>query len=132
MLQRQDACNGLAELGGNSNTDFLSHAGHEILKPFERLRWEVVPRPSQPEQSVQLLEQQRATARFIGEGFPLRPTDLSLDAILMKSLMQRIETGVEIKPMEMVRSGTAEVAVEIQEGIRGSYFHIFPPFLLPQ
>ena len=89
MIQRQDACNGLAELRGNSNSDILPHAGHEILKPFERLRWKVVARPSPLEQSVQLLEQQRATARFIGEGFTLYPTDLSPDAIPYEILYEK-------------------------------------------
>jgi hypothetical protein len=34
--------------------------------------------------------------------------------------------------MEMIGCGAAEVAVEIQEGIRGPDFHILPSFLCPQ
>ena len=46
--------------------------------------------------------------------------------------MKSIETWAEIKLMEMIGSGTAEISVEIQEGIRGLHFRIPPPFLLPQ
>ena len=42
MIQSQDACNGLASLGGESNTGILPHVCHEILKSFERLRWKVM------------------------------------------------------------------------------------------
>ena len=64
-------------------------------------------RPGQLKQPVQLLEQQRATACFIGEGFPLRAADLPLNAILMKSFVQGIETRPKIQPMEGIGIGAS-------------------------
>ena len=70
-------------------------------------------------------------ARFIGERFTLRSTEISLNAILMKSLIHGVETRSKIKLME-IGCGAAEVAGKIQERIRGHDFHILPSFLLFQ
>jgi hypothetical protein len=75
-----------------------------------------------------LLEQQRAAARFIGEGFPLRSTDLTLNAILMKSFVQGIETRSKIQPVEGIGIGSAELLVKFEERVRRTHFHIFPSF----
>src|SRR5207249_6803522 len=128
MIQRHDACDGLAAFGGDSDRDVLPHTCHEILKPCERLRGQVVARPCQLKQPVQLLEQQWATARFIGEGFPLRATDLTLNTILMKSFVQGIETRAKIQPMQGIGSGACELLVEFEARVHRTHFHIFPPF----
>ncbi len=127
MADGQDAGNGPAGFGGDSNTGILPHPCYEILKPFERLRWKVVARPSQLEQAIQLLNQRRATTCFIGERFSLRTADLPLDAILVKSLIQRIETGPKIEPVQTIGRGSTKAAIKVQEGVRRPYFDILPP-----
>jgi hypothetical protein len=75
-----------------------------------------------------LLEQQQATARFIGKGFPLRAPYPTLNAILMKSFVQSIETRVKIQSMEVVAIGAAKLLVKFEAGVRRTHFHIFLPF----
>jgi hypothetical protein len=75
-----------------------------------------------------LLKQQRATARFIGEGFPLRATDLTLNAILMKSFVQSIETRAKVQPMQGIGFGACELLVEFEARSHRTHFHILPPF----
>src|SRR5213593_3498795 len=132
MADGQDTGNGLAGFGGDPNADIVPDTGHEVLKPLERLRWNVVARPSQLKKAIQLLNQRFAAARFIGECFPLRTADLPLDAILVKPLIQRVETGSKIEPVQIIGRGSAEAASKSQEGVRRPYFHKLPPFLAPQ
>jgi hypothetical protein len=74
------------------------------------------------------MEQQRAPARLIGEGFPLGATNLSLNAIPMKPFAQGIETRPKIHPMEGIGIGRTEVLVKCEARIRRTHFDIFMPF----
>ena len=85
-------------------------------------------RPGQLQQPIKLLEQQRTTARFIGEGFPLGATDLTLNAILMKSFVQGIEARPQIHPMEGIGIGADEVLIKFEAGVRRTHFKKFSPF----
>ena len=86
-------------------------------------------RPCQLKQSVQLLEQQRATACFIGEGFPLCATDLTLNAILMKSFVQGIETRSKIQPMEGIGIGGLNSLSNSRQGFAERISTYFRPSL---
>ena len=50
----------------------------------------------------------------------------------MKTFPQGIDAGPEIEPMQLIGTGTAKAAAEIQEGIRRSHLHILPMLFLPK
>jgi hypothetical protein len=78
------------------------------------------------------MEQQRAPARLIGEGFPLGAADLSLNAIPMKPFAQGIETRPKIHPMEGIGISRIEVLVKCETRISRTHFNIFMSFAYSQ
>jgi hypothetical protein len=90
MTQSQDPGHGILILKRNPDTGFVSHAGDEVVKPFDGLRRQPMTRPGLAEQTVQFGNQGTTSAYFILETFTLRAPDLSLDAIFMEVSIEGI------------------------------------------
>jgi len=52
MIHGQDSRDRPVPLESHPNTDSLSHAGNETLKPLVRLRWKMLTRPGQHDESI--------------------------------------------------------------------------------
>jgi hypothetical protein len=67
-----------------------------------------------------------APAFFIPQSLSLRVTNSSSDAILVKRLVQSIETRTKIEPMQPVGFTLAKAALGTERVTTGSHFDVLP------
>src|SRR5262245_41746019 len=90
----------MAILGSHANLHHVPHALRQIAEPGARLRHKLLPPPRQNLQRIKSVDQRFRPPFLIAERLPLRPQDLSLNAILMKASKEFFEVGRQMELME--------------------------------
>jgi len=87
VVHGQDSCDGPVPLERDPNTDILSHAGDEIVKPFKRLRWKILTQSHQHDEVIKGPHEGFVPSLLIPQTLAFRVANSSPDAILMESLV---------------------------------------------
>ncbi len=99
--QRQDAGNGQTVLRDEVDLCLIAQAIEQILKPRERLRWELVPASSQQEEVMKFLNKWFRASYFIRQLLPFGTLNLPLHTTLVEVLKQGVGIRSQVERMEV-------------------------------